>query len=263
MSVLVNGTDTQATGPAQVDSIVPGADLTAAVINLVAGVHRSRRYDPTANDIVLTLPAPVDGVAFLVKRVANGGNVVKITGQSIDGIAGDYVLGLENSYIWLVASAARSTYDIISVFNPAVGQLTRSTPSTSFALSTSFAKYTDWEMPGFSTPQSIVADLANDDIDLQNVRIGAAGQAGFRVNILYSFEYDNNRTVELRVVHSVDGVIGGPIAVNGLGSGKPINLSFSGPVGVSAAGDLSVEIKSEINGGTFNVLAANFITENF
>ena len=88
MAVLTNGTDTQATAAAQIDSVVPGADLTAASINLVAGTHRRRYDDPTAREITLTLPAPVAGVAFFMKGVASGGNVVMFTGHTKDGITG-------------------------------------------------------------------------------------------------------------------------------------------------------------------------------
>lgn len=263
MAVLTNGTDTQATAAAQIDSVVPGADLTAASINLVAGVHRRRYYDPTAADIMLTLPAPVDGVAFFIKRVANGGNAVKITGQTIDGITGDYVIGLEGGYVELMGNASRNTYDIVNMSNPAIAQLLRDTDSTSFSLTTSFVKYTDWETPFFSTPQRILASLPNDQIELSNLRIGGVGLQGYRVETQVNFEYSNNRTVQMQLVHSVDGVVAGPVSVNADGPGKPVSLQIVRPFAVTAAGNLYLEFSAETAGGTFNVLNANFVIENF
>jgi hypothetical protein len=263
MAVLTNGTDTQATDTDQIDSVVPGADLTAAAINLVAGTHRRRYYDPTAADIILTLPAPVDGVAFFIKRVANGGNAVKITGQTIDGIIGDYIIGLEGGYVELVANAARNTYDIVNMSNPAIGQLLRDTDSTAFTMTTSFTKYDDWEIPSFSTPQKILASVTNDQIELSNLRIGGAGQVGYRVEAQVNFEYTNNRTVQMQLVHSVDGIVAGPVSVNADGSGKPVSLQIVRPFGVANVGNLYLEFSGETGGGTFNVLNANFVIENF
>lgn len=263
MAVLTNGTDTQATDTDQIDSVVPGADLTSAAINLVAGTHRRRYYDPTANSIILTLPAPVDGVAFFIKRVSNGGNTVKITGQTIDGITGDYVLGLEGTYIELVANAARNTYDIVNMSNPAIGQLLRNTDSTAFSMTTSFVKYNDWETPFFSTPDRITANLTDDDIELRNLRVGGAGLQGYRINCGFNFEYTNNRTVQMQLVHSVDGVVAGPVSVNANGAGKPVSLNITRPFAVTGAGDLSIEFTAETGGGTFTVLNSSFVVENF
>jgi len=263
MAVLTNGTDTQATDTDQIDSIVPGADLTAAAINLVAGTHRRRFYDPTANSITLTLPAPVDGVAFFIKRVVNGGNSVKITGQTIDGITGDYVLGLGGTYVELVANAARNTYDIVNMSNPAIGQLIRFTGSTAFALTTSFEKYTDWESPFFSTAERIIADLTNDNIEIANLRVGPVGLQGLRVECNFNFEYTNNKTVQMQLVHSVDGVVAGPVSINANGAGKPTSLMINRPFAVTTEGDLSIEFLAETGGGTFNVLNSNIVIESF
>jgi len=263
MAVLTNGTDTQATDTAQIDSIVSGADLPAAAINLVAGTHRRRFYDPTANDIVLTLPAPVDGVAFFIKRVANGGNSVKITGQTIDGITGDYVLGIESTFVELVASAARNTYDIVNANNLAIGQLIRFADSTTFGLTTSFVKYTDWETPFFSTPQRIIANITNDDIEIENLRVGSGGLQGMLIECNFNFEYTNNRTVQMQLVHSVDGVVAGPVSVNANGAGKPVSLMINRPFAITTEGDMSIEFSAETGGGTFNVLNSNLVIESF
>lgn len=263
MAVLTPGADAQGSASAEITSILPGADLTAAAINLVAETHRRRNYDPTAADIVLTLPTPVDGVTFFIKRVTNGGNIVKIVGETIDGIAGDFVLGLERTHVELVANVARDTYDVISENNPAIGQLLRTTTSTSQGLTTGFVQYTDWETAFFSTPQRIEADLAGDEIGLSNLRVGGAGLVGLRAEIDFTFEYTNNATVEMQLVHSVDGVVSGPVAVNCDGSGKPVSLSINRPFAVTAAGDMTVEFKAESAGGTFTVLNSNFVVENF
>ena len=263
MSLLTPGADSQSTGAAQIDSIVPGADLTAVAINLVAVTHRARNYDPTAGDITLTLPTPVDGVKFAAKRVTNGTNVVKFTGQTIDGIAGDLVLGLVGEYVELVGNASRNTYDIIGILNPAVAQLKRDADSTAFGLTESFVQYSDWEAVQFSTPQRIIADLAGNEIGLENIRVPLTGEQGFRADIDITFEYTNNTTVQMQLVHSVDGVVSGPVAVNCDGTGKPVSLGIHRAFGITAVGDLWIEFISETAGGTFNVLNANFLIESF
>lgn len=263
MSVLINGTDTQATDTDQIDSIVSGADLTTAAINLVAGTHRRRFYDPTSNSITLTLPTPVDGVTFFIKRVVNGPNTVKITGQTIDGITGDYILGLGATFVELVANAARNTYDIVNERNPAIGQLLRVSDSTSFGLTTSFAKYTDWETPFFSTADRITANITNNNIEIANLRVGPSGLQGLRVECNFNFEYTNNRTVQMQLVHSIDGVVAGPVSVNANGSGKPTSLMINRPFAVTTEGDLSIEFLAETGGGTFNILNSNLVIENF
>lgn len=263
MSVLIIGADPQSTGPAQIDSIVPGADLTAAAINLVAGTHRLRNYNPTAADIILTLPPPIDGVIFSIKRVANGGNVIRVVGETIDGITGDYILGLEGEFVVLIGNAARDTYDIVNQNNPAIAQLNRATPSTAFPITTSFAQYSDWQSSLFTTPQRIVADLTDDEIGLENLRVPATGLQGLRADVDFTIEYTNNNTIQMQLVHSVDGVVSGPVAVNCDGSAKPVSLGIHRAFGVSVEGDLWIEFIGETGGGTFNVLNANFLIESF
>ena len=147
--------------------------------------------------------------------------------------------------------------------NPAIGQLLRTDNSTSFPLTTSFVKYTDWQTPFFSTPQRILASLTNDQIELSNLRVGSGGLVGYRVGAQVNFEYTNNRTVQMQLVHSVDGVVAGPVSVNADGSGKPVSLQLVRPFAVTAAGNLYLEFSSETAGGTFNVLNASFVIENF
>ena len=261
MATLKNGTDVQATDQAQIDTILPGALVTVSTL-LVAGTHREKFYDPTGGSIILTLPAIVDGVRFFIKRVANGGNTVTITGATIDGIAGDLVLSLKNQYIELVANAVLSTYEIVARATGGAGSIRRTT-SANFAVTNGFTKYTGWNIDGFTSPGRIVANSASNQIDLQNLR--ADPQEGFRCNLVLNGEYDQSEDIFVQVVHSIDGVVIQPVAIFSQGSGKALSFNFSVPFGITANGNLSIEISGDSSGagGTLTVDNATFAIEEF
>lgn len=259
MSVLVNGSDTQATGAEQIDSIVPGAVIVASK-TLVAGVDREIFVDPSAGDIVLTMPTIVDGVRFFIKRVANGANLITFAGPTIDSIAGAYTLGLMNQYVELVGNIATGTYEIVREKNQSTGSLNRGTPSTSFGLTTSFVKYTDWEIAGFDTPGKLESSIPNNDIAYLNFRgNGVPARSGIAIALQMNIEYTNNNIVTARLVHSVDGQIGFAVSINALGSGKPVILQSNLPGALLSNGDISLELMAENAGGTFNVINAALV----
>ena len=113
MSVLIAGGDVQGFSGDEIETVLPGA-ITTATKPLVAQVDRQTFCDPNLGAIVLTLPAIVDGVRFFVKRVTNGGNLVSLTGQDIDGVTGDLVLEAKDHFVELIGNAATSSYEIVN-----------------------------------------------------------------------------------------------------------------------------------------------------
>lgn len=256
MSTLNTGADIIASGPAEVESVVVGTKITAS-LTLEPGIHRHRNYDPAGGDITVTLPPPIDGVPFFLKRISNSANIIRITGETIDRIAGDYILSGNAHRVELMGNVEDDTYDIKNENIPSVGQLARTTSSTTYTPTTSYTKYTDWESAPVETPGRIITDLGNDEIELGNVRLTSGPFKSFQSQIDFTIEYTNNRTVEMQLVHSIDGPVGGPVAINCLGAGKPVSLHIDRPFIVTGEGELSIEFKAETGGGVFTVLHAN------
>ncbi|HHZ65111.1 MAG TPA: hypothetical protein EYN51_06395 [Flavobacteriales bacterium] len=255
MSVFIKGADIQGVDDAKIDSIVPGAVITVSTL-LVAGTHREKYYDPTGGAIILTLPVPADGVRFFIKRVANVANPITVTGQTIDGVAGDLVLGVVNQFVELVGNAALNTYHIVNQQAGAYGSLRRDSDSD-FSVNGTFQKYTDFESIVFSTPGRIVANLAADQLDILNLRPDPVKLVTISFNMTFIGTQGDN-PLAVQIVHSTQGVIIPEQATVTRGNNDDVNLSFSIPVLLTANGNLSVELREIANVGTLTIRQLEF-----
>lgn len=252
MADLTIGTDLVPTDSAQIDSIIPILRITSKT--LVPGTDRSVTADPTAGDIVFTLPdaASNAGVVFFIKRVENGGNLVRINAGGSDSIehrAAGYILSLENEFITVYSDGTTAwrmgPRDLLSI-------ATISVTGGSWTGTTSFTKFDSWDAALFSTPAKLVGSVANDNIAI--LEFQGPIQDGYTINMTFNCEYTNNSTITVQA-YANGSLIGIPFSVNALGNGKPITLTIFENVGVSALTDLELHIKLE-NAGTLTDINA-------
>jgi len=252
MAVLKVGAASKFTAAAVLESLIPVTHMVSQT--LVPGDDQLVQGDPTAADIDFTLPdaASNAGVEFFIKRVVNGGNIVTAMpagSDDIEGTSGGYILALVNEYIH-VYSDGTTTWKIknINIFAICTMQAT----AASFTVTTSLTKFTSWDTVVFSTPQKLVGSLANDRIDILQYQGPIAD--GYSNAVTFSFIYTNNNTVTAQLY--VNGaLVGIPVSVNALGSGKPTSLTFVLDVGVVTTGAVELHLMAE-NGGTMTAINA-------
>lgn len=257
MTALLSGTMLKITGGVEVDSLLPITRVASKT--LVPGVDQMIQGDPTLADITFTLPDAVSnpGVMFFIKRITNGGNVVNLNAAGSDDIeskVAGYILALPDEFICLYSDgtvhwrvAARDILSISTITATAV----------SFGATTSFVKFDGWDDVPFDTPDKLVGSLTNNRIDI--LEFQGPIQDGYTVNATFGCEFTNNNIVTAQFFAN-GALIGQPIPINALGTGKPISIFLFDKIGISALTALELHIKVE-NAGTINNITAKMQIE--
>lgn len=239
----------------QIDSFLPTISTITASTSLVAGLNRMTHVDPSGGVIALTLPNPElavnIGEEFYIKRTENGGNnvtVAPLAGDTIQGVTTNFGLSFENDSI-TVYSDGTSDWKIKSRSLFSIATLTAT--SASFGVTTSPVKFNGWDTLVFDTPNKVEGDLGNNRIEIVEFQ---GPQDGYAVNVTFNCEYTNNSVVTMQLF--VGGaLVGLPVAVNALGSGKPMSLTYVTQIGVVSTTSVELHIMAETPGTITNINA--------
>jgi len=252
MADLKIGTGIKITGVAEQDSIIPVTRTSDRILD--PGIDQMIQGDPTVADINFTLPDAVSnaGVEFFLKRITNSGNVVILKAGGSDTIEGGVngsILALINEFIHVYSDGTINwRIKNVDVFSICTMQAT----AASFTVTTSLVKFNGWDTVVFGTPQKLEGSLTNDRIDI--VQFQGPIADGYSISITFDFIYTNNNTVtaQLFVAGSLVGI---PVSVNALGTGKPTSITFSFDAGVISTGTIELHVSAE-NGGSITSINA-------
>ena len=215
--------------------------------------------DPTAGEVTLTLPdsATNAGKRFFIKRIANGGNAIRVIPSGSDLIDGNgdlFVLATRNEYLEVISDGS-TNWRSVGQRTFAFASIQTSTPDT-FALTTGLTKLTTWAIDAFTTLSRLEANSANDQIDIIYV---SAPVDGYLVSATVTVEFTNNQTITAQIY--ADGVLQGvPVSGTGLGSGKPLTLTVALPIPVSSSTSIELHVMGE-SAGTLTVNSAFMLAE--
>lgn len=231
----LNALEASSPGSVLFDTPTEGGELTAI----------NTEYDPDTNGSdTFTLPTPssaLNGKERWMYRTGGASNFTTITGNICDKVSGSRVIGLVDEHIafkcngstWLESGHSTLAFATLSQVS-----------SASFAVTTSYTKFTGWDTVIFSTPGRLIADLTDNIIDVLDFD-GVVD--GYKLDCTLSFEYTNNKVVTAQI--AVDGVpVSTPVTVNSLGSNKPVTIVIDQAIGVLAEGEISLLILSETAG---------------
>ena len=231
---------------------------TSATVDLA---YQNHYIDPTSGDVILTLPdsqaAGSDGKVVTIKRVENGGNVVKIetaSGDFINGYSTDVILSNKNEYITLQALPIIG-WQALNKHTTAYASIALATPTT-FAATTSFTKLTTWDLDLFSTNQKFEAGSATSTLNV--VHHTGADFDAYSVNATISIEGQKDKFVQVQIYDGASNPLSPIISVNGLGAGKPITATLFAAVLMPTVGSIEVRLLSE-SAQTITVSTASFL----
>ena len=211
-------------------------------------------YDPdtngTATFTLPTLTVADNGAERTMYRKGDFTNFLTITGNICD-VNSQRVLGLINEFVSFKWDGFTWREDAHSL--QAFATLSQEASST-FSITTSFTKLTTWDTTVFSTNGKLIADLANNEIDILDFE--GPIQDGYDIRITLTFEYTNNTMVTGQI--AVDGTpVSTPVSVNGLGTNKLVSLIIDQQIGVGGADSISLVLKAD-SGGTLTAITGRF-----
>ena len=247
------------------DSLVKRSDLSSYEITNTSGTvdltYQNHYVDPTAGDVTLTLPnsqlATNDGALVTIKRVENGGNIVKIEtagGDFINGYSTDAILSNGNEYITLQALPVIG-WQTLNKHTTAYANIILTTPTT-FAATTGFTKLTTWDLDLFSTNQKFEANSSGSTLDVLH-HTGAPFDA-YAINATISIEGLKDKYIEAQLYDGAGNPLSPYVAVNGLGAGKPITITLLAEVLIAAVGTIEIRLLSE-SAQTLTISAASLL----
>jgi hypothetical protein len=254
------------------DSLVKRSDLVAQfddvnsyeITNTSGTVdlsYQNHYVDPTAGDVTLTLPdsqlTTSDGALVTIKRVENGGNIVKIEttgGDFINGYSNDVILSNKNEYTTIQALPIIG-WQTLNKHTTAYASIALTTPTT-FAATTGFTKLTTWDLDLFSTNQKFEANNSGSTLDVLH-HTGAPFDA-YSINATVSIEGLKDKYIEAQLYDGAGNPLSPFVAVNGLGAGKPITITLSAEVLMATVGTIEVRLLSE-SAQTLTISAASFL----
>ena len=247
------------------DSLVKRSDLSSYEITNTSGTvdltYQNHYVDPTTGDVTLTLPdsqlTTSDGALVTIKRVENGGNIVKIEtagGDSINGYSTDVILSNQNEYITLQALPVIG-WQTLNKHTTAYASIALTTPTT-FAATTAFTKLTTWDLDLFSTNQKFEANSSGSTLDVLH-HTGAPFDA-YAINATVSIEGLKDQYINAQLYDGAGNPLSPFVAVNGLGAGKPITITLIAEVVMPAVGTIEVRLLSE-SAQTLTISAASFL----
>ncbi len=251
MADFTPGAPLKSTGLATIDNLLPVNRTLSKT--LVAGDDQKIDANPAAGDIVFTLPDPTlaanIGVEFLIKRVTNGGNLVSLVpdaGDSIEGYSGAFNLALQDDVI-KVYSDGSTDWKIEHSSLPSLASLLAS--NASFVVTTTPTKFDQWDTAAFTTPNKLEANLIDNRVDVVNLH---SATEGYEINLTFNFEYSNNNTVTVQLF-AEGGLIRLPISQNGLGSGKPISITYVTQIPIISLTSIELYVSAETGGTITNI----------
>jgi len=247
------------------DSLVKRSDLASYEITNTSGTvdlaYQNHYVDPTAGDVTLTLPdsqlTTSDGALVTIKRVENGGNIVKIEttgGDSINSYSTDFILSNQNEYITLQALPVIG-WQTLNKHTTAYASIALTTPTT-FAATTGFTKLTTWDLDLFSTNQKFEANSSGSTLDVLH-HTGAPFDA-YAINATVSIEGLKDKYIKAQLYDGAGNPLSPFVAVNGLGAGKPITVTLTAEVVMATVGTIEVRLLSE-SAQTLTISAASFL----
>lgn len=253
MTTLTKGAPYKAKSGSVLESLIPVTRTVSKT--LVAGDDQLIHVDPTLASVVLTLPDPelADniGIIFFIKRIINGLNNVTIiptVGDSIEGVTTNFGLAFENDSIEIYSDGT-SDWKIKSRVMFSISTLTAT--AASFVVTTSPVKFDQWDTIVFTTPNKVEGNLTDDRVDIEEFQ---GPQDGYEVNFTFNCTYTNNSVVTAQFF--AGGVLVGlPININALGTGKPISLKYITQIGIAALTAVELHISAE-NAGTITNINA-------
>ena len=247
------------------DSLVKRSDLSSYEITNTSGTvdlaYQNHYVDPTAGDVTLTLPdsrlTTNDGALVTIKRVENGGNIVKIetaSGDFINGYSTDLILSNKNEYTTIQALPVIG-WQTLNKHTTAYASIALTTPTT-FAATTGFTKLTTWDLDLFSTNQKFEANSSGSTLDVLH-HTGAPFDA-YAINATVSIEGLKDKYIEAQLYDGAGNPLSPFVAVNGLGAGKPITVTLTAEVVMATVGTIEVRLLSE-SAQTLTISAASFL----
>lgn len=257
MAALIKGTEIKIDSGFIIDSLLPA--LRTSSKTLAPGDDQFMMADPTGGLIAFVLPDATTnpGVKFWMKRIVNGGNLVTLDpagSDTIENKVGGYTLSLIDEYIGVISDGTANwkifSRDILSIS-------TITATAASFIATTSFVKFNGWDTVVFDTPGKLVGNLTTDVIDI--LEFQGPVQDGYTVNATFGCEFTNNNIVTAQFFAN-GALIGQPIPVNALGTGKPISIFLFDKIGITALTALELHVKVE-NAGTINNINAKMQIE--
>jgi len=214
--------------------------------------------DPTAGDITITMPDAnlVPNQYITIKRVTNGDNMVEVASNDlIDGFSESVVLGHVNESLTLYSDGVG-----FLIFNRATEAFSSiaTDQADTFAITSTPQKLTTWDTNTYSTSGRMLADEANNRINV--IKHSGAVQDGYKANCDIVVEFNKDKYIVAQFY--VDGSpVAQKFAVNGLGAGKPLTISMLAAFGLTSAASVEVWISAE-SAGTLTVLDASFTIES-
>jgi len=257
MAELTTGADTQGTGTAQIDSILPVIISSVGNTNFIVGTHRVVWFDPTTGSQTVTLPTPTavnHGCIAEIMRIENGGNSVEILGI-INNHTNGVVLGLPNQNIRFMSDFVSGTWRMMTKAPSQFATFQRTTSET-FDVTTTYADYNEWESILFGTAGALECNA--DDTNIDVLSFESVNQMGYRVDFSMTFTASNGKNCAARLIF--DGDVGGIQVIEqkgiiGQGGGNFVSLSVNGPYAITETGAFRIQLTGEIN-NTWTILEA-------
>lgn len=255
MADFTPGAPIKSTAIRTIDNLLPIVRIASKTLQ--ASVDQKVHANPASGSLLFTLPDPElaenIGIEFFIKRTDNGGNNVQLAclaGDTIEGVPSTNRFGLafENDSI-KVYSDGTSDWKIESRVMFSIATITAS--AASFVVTTSAVKFDQWDTVVFDTPNKVQASLANDRVDLVEFQ---GPQDGYEVNFTFNCEYTNNNVVTAQIFAG-GALVGLPISINALGTGKPMSLKYITQIGVTSLTAVELHVKAE-NAGTITSINA-------
>lgn len=228
---------------AELIPILQSVQLHTTTATLVDGTDFLINADPTAGDMILTLPDAATATrSIFLKRISNGNNTVSIKAagsDAIDDTVNGYMFSLINEFLELYPDGGTvwriKGKDLFAI-------CTMTATAASFAATTSLVKFDGWDTDVFSTPGKLIADLVNSNVEVAEFQGPVAD--GYEVNVTFNCEFTNNKIVIMQLY--IGGELAGiPVSVNALGAGKPVTLPITQQIAATAVTDLELHVSVE------------------